>query len=116
MIILFFLATLSNTSRELIKDVEDIQGDFDRLTFPKRYGRRAALSLSAVFISTAVILSFVPYYTGLFSVYYLIPVFFCDVLFGVTAFIQFRNVKKAQEFSKLSMILGLISFAVGGLT
>ncbi len=116
MIILFFLATLSNTSRELIKDVEDIQGDFDRLTFPKRYGRRAALSLSVVFISTAVILSFVPYYTGLFSVYYLIPVFFCDVLFGVTAFIQFRNVKKAQEFSKLSMILGLISFAVGGLT
>ena len=116
MIILFFLATFSNISRELIKDVEDMNGDFDRLTFPKRYGRKTTLMLSSVFIVTAVILSFVPYFIGLFSIYYLIPLTFCDILFIVTAVIQFKSVTMAQKSSKISMILGLVSFAVGGLT
>ena len=116
MIILFFLATFSNISRELIKDVEDMNGDFDRLTFPKRYGRKTTLMLSSVFIVTAVVLSFVPYFIGLFSIYYLIPLTFCDILFIVTAVIQFKSVTMAQKSSKISMILGLVSFAVGGLT
>ncbi|EQD80184.1 (S)-2,3-di-O-geranylgeranylglyceryl phosphate synthase [mine drainage metagenome] len=116
MIILFFLAFFSNISRELIKDVEDMEGDLDRLTFPKRYGKTAALNLSSAFIIIAVSLSFVPYILRLFSIYYLIAVSFCDSAFLITVYIQFSSVKKAQRFSKLSMILGLISFAIGGLT
>lgn len=116
MIILFFLATLSNVSRELIKDVEDMSGDFDRLTFPKRYGKNSALILSSLFIGSAVVLSLVPYFTGLFSIYYLIPLAFCDVLFVVTAVLQFKSATLAQKSSKISMILGLVSFAVGGLS
>jgi geranylgeranylglycerol-phosphate geranylgeranyltransferase len=38
MIILFILATLSNFSREIIKDIEDIKGDIGRTTFPKIHG------------------------------------------------------------------------------
>jgi geranylgeranylglycerol-phosphate geranylgeranyltransferase len=115
-ILLFFLATFSNASRELIKDVQDMNGDVDRKTFPRTYGRNAALNLSSVFIIITLGFSVLPYYFKIFGVYYLISVLFCDFFFLVTFFSQYRSAKEGQQFSKISMILGLISFTIGGLT
>jgi len=40
----------------------------------------------------------------------------CDIFFVITMITQYRSTKKGQQFSKLSMILGLLSFTIGGLT
>lgn len=113
---MFFLATFSNISRELIKDTEDMKGDMDRNTFPIKHGRKTALNLSTLFIALTVSISFVPYFLKIFSFYYLIPLSICDTLFVLTGIIQYKSEKKGQNLSKLSMIMGLVSFTVGGLT
>lgn len=114
-LLLMALASLSNLSRELIKDVQDMEGDIDRVTFPKRYGARAALNLSSALIFTTIIVSFVPYLAKLFSYQYLIAVIICDISFVFTMIMQYKSAKKGQNLSKLSMMLGLISFTVGGI-
>jgi geranylgeranylglycerol-phosphate geranylgeranyltransferase len=114
-LLLMALASLSNLSRELIKDVQDMEGDVDRITFPKKYGAKTALNLSSALIIVTIIVSFVPYLAGLFSYQYLIAVIICDLCFVSTMITQYRSAEKGQNLSKLSMILGLVSFTVGGI-
>ncbi len=114
-LLLFFLAMFSNTSRELIKDVQDYDGDVDRKTFPRIHGKGAALNLSTAFIIITLIFSVLPYLLHIFTLPYLIAVMFCDLFFIMTLIMQYKNSKTGQQLSKLSMILGLISFAVGGI-
>ncbi len=115
-ILLFFLATFSNSSRELIKDVQDYEGDVDRKTYPRVHGKKAALNLSTFFIIVTLIFSILPYTEHIFGIYYLFAVAVCDLFFLITMFTQYKSAEKGQQFSKLSMILGLLSFTVGGLT
>lgn len=112
--LMFLLAFLSNVSRELIKDVQDMEGDVDRKTFPKMHGKKAALDLSSVFIIMTICISVLPYILGILSIYYLIAVIICDISFILTMIMQYRDYKKGQNMSKLSMMLGLLSFTVGG--
>ena len=115
-ILLFFLAMFSNASRELIKDVQDFDGDVDRKTFPRVHGKGNALNLSTIFIIITLAFSILPYTEKIFGVYYLLAVILCDIFFVITMITQYRSAKKGQQFSKLSMILGLLSFTIGGLT
>ena len=112
--LMFLLAFLSNVSRELIKDVQDMEGDVDRKTFPKVHGKKAALDLSSVFIIMTICISVFPYILGILSIYYLIAVIICDISFILTMIMQYSDYKKGQNMSKLSMMLGLLSFTVGG--
>ncbi len=114
-ILLMALASMSNLSRELIKDVEDMKGDVDRMTFPKKYGAKAALNLSSAMIVSTILVSFLPYLAGLFTYPYLLAVSVCDLSFGLTLIFQYKNARQGQNFSKISMVLGLISFTVGGI-
>ena len=116
MLILFFMATMANLSREIIKDIEDINGDTDRITFPKKHGIKFAAYVAAISVIVAIIASYIPYYLKIFDVYYLIPVALSDLLFLVSAGLIVRNPGKSQQVSKIAMIVGLVSFAVGGLT
>lgn len=116
MIILFLMATLANLSREIIKDIQDIRGDIDRMTLPKKRGVKFAAYFAAISVILAVIISYFPYYLKIFGIYYLISVAFADAMFIVSAVMIMKNPEMSQQFSKFSMILGLISFAVGGLT
>ncbi len=113
--LLMALASLSNLSRELIKDVQDVEGDVDRITFPKKYGIKNALNLSSFLIITTIGVSFVPYVAGLFSYQYLIAVIVCDICFAATLATQYKSAREGQKLSKVSMILGLVSFTVGGI-
>ncbi len=115
LLLMFLLAFLSNVSRELIKDVQDMEGDVDRKTFPKIHGKGAALNLSSAMIIATVAISFLPYLLNILSIYYAIAVVFCDISFVSTLFIQYRDVAKGQNLSKISMILGLASYMVGGI-
>ncbi len=115
MLILFAMATLANLSREIIKDIEDIEGDVDRATLPKSIGVRGAATVAIASIAIAVSFSYLPYYLGIFTLYYLAIVAVSDVLFIASAVTIIRNPGISQQVSKLAMIVGLLSFAVGGI-
>lgn len=115
MLILFAMASLANLSREIIKDIEDMEGDVDRVTLPKKIGVRGAAAVAIISIAVAVSFSYIPYYLGIFKLYYLGIVAVSDILFIVSAVTIIRNPGISQQVSKFAMIVGLLSFAVGGI-
>lgn len=115
MLILLVMAFLANLAREIIKDIEDMEGDKDRNTLPKSIGVRNSAILAATFTLIAVSFSYLPYYLGIFKIYYLIIVAVSDALFVLSAATIIKNPGSSQNVSKLAMIIGLVSFAVGGI-
>jgi len=110
------MAFFSNLGREIIKDVEDMTGDINRKTLPKKIGRSYSLLLSMLFIYTSVALSPLPYFLFSFSMFYLYAVIFADAIFIYATIIQFKDEHKAQKWVKYGMIAGLIAYLIGGLT
>ncbi len=108
-----FFATLG---REITKDVEDMAGDFNRVTLPKKIGKMNSLYLSSIFYLVAIMVSPLPYIKGFFGLYYLLSVFIADIVFIISILVQFKDQHKGEVYSKYAMILALISFMVGGLT
>ncbi|KQB34951.1 UbiA family prenyltransferase [Acidiplasma cupricumulans] len=115
MTLLFLLAFFSNFSREIMKDIEDIKGDQDRMTFPKKYGIRNAKILSTVFVGITVSISAVPYLIKILSVYYLYAVIIDDFIFIYSVVIMRKSVSEGQKVSKIAMIFGMFSFLLGGI-
>ncbi|MDS0256417.1 UbiA family prenyltransferase [Thermoplasmatales archaeon AK] len=116
MVLLFIMATLANFSREIIKDIQDMEGDVDRKTFPRLHGVKSSAIIAIASVVAAVATSFVPYLLSIFNIYYIYAVVVSDVFFLISAALITRDAKRSQNVSKLAMILGLVSFAVGGVT
>ena len=116
MLFLFLLAFLANLSREIIKDIQDMEGDTGRRTLPMVLGAKKSSLMVMGIVIAVVIVSYLPFYFSLFSRYYLIVVAFSDLLFLLSAYSTFHNPGRGQQISKIGMIIGLLSFAVGGLT
>ena len=55
---MFGLAVLATVSREIIKDIQDLEGDQDRKTLPTRIGISNALNLATFILLMAVFLSY----------------------------------------------------------
>ncbi len=108
-----FLATLG---REIVKDIQDMEGDFDRITLPKRIGRRNAGLMASTAFLLAVVLSFLPYLNGVFGLEYLAAVLVADAIFIYSSIVHFQNPKKGQTWAKYGMLVALIAFLIGGLT
>ena len=48
------------------------------------------------------------------SIYYMIAVFICDISFILTMIMPYSDYTKGPNMSTLSLMLGLLSFTVGG--
>ncbi len=110
------MAFSSNLGREIVKDIEDMEGDINRVTLPKKIGRRWASVSALFFFILAISFSPFPYLLLQFGIYYLAVVLISDAIFIYAAIIQFKNPSKGQRYAKLAMIVGLIAYLVGGLT
>jgi len=55
---MFGLALLATISREIVKDIQDLEGDQDRKTLPARIGIGNALNLAAIILIIAISLSY----------------------------------------------------------
>jgi geranylgeranylglycerol-phosphate geranylgeranyltransferase len=55
---LFGLAFLATISREIIKDIQDLEGDKDRFTLPARIGIHASLNIAIGILIIAILLSY----------------------------------------------------------
>jgi geranylgeranylglycerol-phosphate geranylgeranyltransferase len=115
---LVLLAGLANTSREIVKDIEDFEGDrLFAATLPQKIGFQNSAKLAGIFMLLAVILSPIPYITGTLGRYYLFFVFIANALFFISlAFLRNitpQNAEKTQRFIKLGMFLALVAFLLG---
>jgi len=113
--ILAALAFLATLGREIVKDIQDIEGDKgSRLTLPMRIGVRKAGIIGSASFAAAVALSPVPYLLDLLSFWYVPVVVAADAIFIYCALIHFRNPESGQKVAKLAMLVALIAFLVGG--
>jgi geranylgeranylglycerol-phosphate geranylgeranyltransferase len=114
-LIIALMAGLATLGREIIKDIEDVEADFDRNTLPKRIGKRNAGIVGSVAFAVAVALSPVPYLTNMFGPGYLLVVLAADAIFIYCSIVHFRNPTRGQQFAKYAMLIALVAFLVGGL-
>lgn len=113
--ILAALAFLATLGREIVKDIQDIEGDRGtRKTLPMRIGVRNAGILGSVAFISAVSFSPLPYLLDLLSVWYVPVVLASDAIFIYCALIHFENPERGQKVAKLAMLIALIAFLVGG--
>jgi geranylgeranylglycerol-phosphate geranylgeranyltransferase len=89
--IIALLAFLAILGREIVKDIEDMEGDFDRQTLPKRIGARKAGGIASLSFLVAVALSPIPYFDGTFGIWYLAAVAFADAIFIYCSIVHFEN-------------------------
>jgi len=115
-IILAVLSFFAVVGREIIKDIEDVKGDKYKKTIPRKIGIKKARLLSSFFILLPVALSFLPYYFGLFSWYYLPTVVAADLIFIYDVIIQLKNPKKSRKIAKGAMFVALFAFLIGAFT
>jgi geranylgeranylglycerol-phosphate geranylgeranyltransferase len=114
-VIIAAMAFLATLGREIVKDIQDMMGDFDRLTLPKRIGKRKAGAIGSVAFLSAVVLSPIPYLAGFLGWPYLAVVFIADAIFIYSAIVHFRSPKQGQYWAKIGMLVALIAFLVGGI-
>ncbi len=107
------MATLATLGREIVKDIEDMEGDVDRITLPKRIGRERAGIVAAGAFMAAVSLSSIPFRD--FGLIYLIIVSLADIFFFYTSYLAMVDARKSQKMAKLSMLIGLLAFLAGAL-
>ena len=138
-LIFSLLAGLTTFSREIFKDLEDLEGDrktfmkeqsfvkrrvLERFTVTKdgvslKYKETAGLLTASVSLLFAVLLSPLPYLLGLVNPSYLIIVIPADAVF-LACVVGSRKAKKPEQFGRLSRLikygyfLGLVAF-IGGI-
>jgi len=106
--------------REVLKGIEDIEGDrrYGVYTVAVRYGVRWALGLGSLLLLAVVVLSPLPYMYAGFNLFYLaVAVFGVDipiiVALGVLFTDPLRLAWRATRLLKISLVMGLLAFLVG---
>lgn len=115
-LILFFLSMLATFAREIVKTIEDIEGDRKdgATTLPIKIGERPAAYLACAFGLLAVFLSPLPYFLDMFNEYYLAVVGIADIVF-LYAMVQIlkKNPTRSSKYFKVAMFLAMLAFIAG---
>lgn len=115
--ILALLAFFAILGREIVKDIEDKEGDFDRMTLPKKIGVKNSSILSSVLIILAIVMSPLPLYPlGIFTLYYLPLIVIADLILISAIPNIVKNPRLSRKILKYGMILAMIAFIVGSMT
>ncbi len=118
--ILFLLAVLATMAREIVKDIQDIEGDSraGARTLPIVIGKMKASRLAAVLGITGIVLSPMPLVFNVnnaFGASYMAVIFVADILFlvSINEILLRDNAEKASKLLKMAMFVALIAFIVG---
>jgi len=115
-LILFAAAFFANTSREIIKDLEDLKTEKGiKITLPQLLPKKAVYGLVLVFYILAVAIGFLPFFQGIFDSVFYLALMFAAVLLFTLSLIQLEKEKflLSQKYSKIGMLAGLLAFLVG---
>ncbi len=109
---LALLAFLSNTGREIYKSIEDVMGDKQAgvQSVAIKYGVTRAKAVASIFLLFAIILSFVPFFLGIFGEVYLFFVAIADILFLAAVV---GPARLSSKMCKIAMLVALIAFLAG---
>jgi geranylgeranylglycerol-phosphate geranylgeranyltransferase len=111
--ILAFFATLG---REIVKDIEDLKGDFGyRTTLPMTIGIKNSALLGGLAFVLAVIFSALPYFIKVVDIKYLFAVAIADAIFIYCAVISFSKPSVSVKTAKIGMIVALAAFITGSM-
>lgn len=123
--ILSIIAFLSGVAREIMKGIEDVEGDALRnvRTVARVKGVEFASKLSASLFLIAVALSFVPFLFVegyVLDLKYLLPVLVTDFMLAKISFELLRkhkpeDIRKFRKQTLLALLFGLIGFLLGAL-
>ena len=113
-------AFLVNVAREIVKDIEDVEGDLKKgaKTLPIILGRRKAAYVAAFFGVATVIASFLPVKAGVGVGYYaMVPV---DLIILYAVYLILRNqdektAHRSQLLLKVSIFLAVFAFLIAAL-
>lgn len=114
-------AILINLMRELIKDIEDIDGDraVGLLTYPIKSGVVTSVNLVSIIGVVLIILTTLPFLFGIYNVKYFIIILLIvnGVLVFVISILRINpskyNLKLSSNLLKLDMIMGIIAIILG---
>ncbi len=114
-------AFLINLIRELLKDVEDLEGDLQNktITFAGKFGVKKTKSLILSITCILILATFYPFVSKVYSIEYFMIVLFSVNLILVN-FLEELNkenfleqISKLSDYLKLSMVFGLIAIYFG---
>lgn len=116
-----FFACVYNIGREIMKDIEDTEGDIHGgiVTFPIRYGNDKAIMLSILFFSLIIISSLIPFFISRYNHLYLwIVLFGVDSLLLVVIYFLLKkptknNLHKLNTLLRYDMVVGIAAIYVG---
>jgi geranylgeranylglycerol-phosphate geranylgeranyltransferase len=122
--IIALIAFLTGAGREIMKDVMDFEGDkiHGVKSFPRYVGLRASNGIASVFYLIAIALSFFPYFSVGFGIYYrnisyFILVFITDTMLLSTClqliFKKQPNMAFHRKYTLAAIFIGLLAFLVG---
>jgi geranylgeranylglycerol-phosphate geranylgeranyltransferase len=114
--VLFFLSMLATLAREIVKAIEDMEGDRKdgAVTLPIRIGERPSAYIASGVGILAVLLSPVPFITGLFNTSYLLVVGIADIIFLYAVLLILKNNPSASsKYFKVAMFFALVAFIAG---
>ncbi len=113
-------AFLVNVAREVIKDIEDIEGDRKEhaITLPVKYGTKPALWLASISIVLLIATTIAAYLFKVYTVFYLYPVLFVDILLLIVMIWMWKDqtpstMNRLSNGLKLCMIVGLVAIFLG---
>lgn len=114
-------ALLYTTAREIIKDIEDVDGDrqVGAFTAPIAWGVNVAKIIAICFMIGVILFSFVPFLLGIYSRTYLITVFLGVDLFLAHCIRRLYNnpsretATKIQKQMKIDIFVGLGAICLG---
>jgi len=114
-IVLAALAALATFAREVIKDVEDIDGDREKglNTLPIAIGERRALQIAMAALLVGIAGSPLPYLLSGFGVAYLVAVAVPDLLMLVAGYWGFTDPTRGQLWLKYGQLLAAGAFILG---
>jgi geranylgeranylglycerol-phosphate geranylgeranyltransferase len=114
--VLFFLSMLATLAREIVKAIEDMEGDRKdgAVTLPIRIGERPSAYIASAVGLLAVLLSPLPYITGLFKDSYFRVVGIADIVFLYALFLILKkNPSASSKYFKVAMFFALVAFIAG---
>ncbi len=119
-IIPFIFAFFLHLSRELVKDIEDMEGDrrYAR-TFPLVYGIKKTTKLVNTIAVILIAFTFFPYIAGIYGLPYLVAVLLLvNIPLAVLLYLINRNgisFSRASKLLKSTMLGGIVALLLAGL-
>ena len=119
-IFLGFFAFVMTTAREIVKDIEDVEGDKadGARTLPILIGKKKPAILASILIIADCALCPLLYFWNVFGILYLIIIAVAVILFLYSAVLILKSqdestAHKSSKMLKIGMLIAFLSFALG---